>query len=267
MFLGINPSRREGEKRTAPDDNTNIGYLVCAHHFVPRGETFIKEIGGQSFELGIRPVLELSYDDDVLVYCFLQNGSVEDFKRFEIKYPKVVFQISNTNKYDFYNYFLFIRNKISEEYSSVTFFNDNVDLNSNLLAFVRKSSLLLNENIKIVGLGYNTHLTQSIFKKHFSPHVQTYGFTVCRHTFYAFSKKWFDKLDKAYLFPFYKILVCRMLEQGISKYILSAGNTISILKESCFYQYSRSNIYFDFYKDWPLKFGDSRYKSNNPFRF
>lgn len=245
----------------------NEEHLICVHHYVPRGVRFKKDIGGREFDLGVDVVFSLANINRFRVYCYLLGVSDAQLEEYKANYPRVFFFKQEINKFDFYSYFNFTKLPVYSEYSSVSFFNDNVDLKSDLESFVKQSSTLISNSIGIVGIGYNSNMTQSVFKTAFSPHIQTFGFTVSSSIFSLFAQKWYAALDSAYESTLFKAGVCRLLEQGISKYVLSKGLGMGIIKNKRVYVYKRRFRYFDLSNDWTLPRKDSRLFEKCPFRF
>lgn len=250
--------------------NNTSSFLVCVHHYVPRGIKYKKLLGNRVFDLGVDVVLKLSKYKNFKVYCYLLSCSKDNLAFYNSMYPNVTFILQKSNKYDFFSYLDFSNNDIYSNYDSVSYFNDNVDLNSDVVSFIIKSSQVVkndNNNLSLIGLGYNTRLTQSIFKNAFSPHIQTFGFTVETSIFKKFSLKWYKILKNSYTLPLFKAAVCRLLEQGISKFVLGKGYSIAVLKAHEMHCYRRRFFYLDLLCDWSLPRDDSRLHELYPFRF
>jgi len=251
------------------DSKSDEKHTVCIHHYVPLGLNYTKHIGGKDYVVGAQSILELSHLSSFDVFCVLLNPKGQNIDEYYQRYPAVKFIISQENRYDFDSYFKLTKLMANRPLRAISFFNDNVAVNSDVAAFVVKTNLIINLNrsIGMVGLGSNTVLTQSLFKKSFSPHVQTYGFTVQLELMIAFTSFWQPILKKAWIGKFFKIFVCRLLEQGLSKFILSSGHSLGFLRNGELKCYTRKYRCFDSEVDWPLGKGDYRITENSPFRF
>jgi len=244
-------------------------HIVCIHHYVPLGLSYTKHIGGKDYVVGAQCILELSHLSNFDVFCVLLNPKGQNIDEYYQRYPAVKFIVSQENKYDFDSYFKLTNLMANKPIKTISFFNDNVDVSSEVESFVIKANSIINSNksIGIVGLGSNTVLTQSLFKKSFSPHVQTYGFTIQLELMIAFTSFWQPILKKAWVGKFFKILVCRLLEQGLSKFILSSGYSLGFLRNGELKSYTRRYRCLDSEVDWPLGKGDYRITASSPFRF
>jgi hypothetical protein len=147
-------------------------------------------------------------------------------------------------------------------------FNDNVDYQSNIIGFVKSAKCsVVSSRIGMVGVGSSTFLTQSFFKKSFSPHIQTYGFFIKKSIFDNFTVdfKWFiTSIEPKFLL---KPAICRLLEQGLSKSVLLENHSLGFIQKNQLTKYRRRLKYLDLEKDWTSIAGDYRNSCPSPFLF
>ena len=157
------------------------------------------------------------------------------------QYPQIAFIGTNQDKFDFYSY-LKSTELLLGNFRLYFFVNDNLDLSSSFNSFLARALLRLNiRKTAIVGVGYNTYLTQSIFRRAFSPHIQTYGFLIKKEIFEAFvqDNRWYLKSRDVNFQK--KQSICRILEQGLSHFILRRGYSIHFCGSDYDFSYQRRN--------------------------
>ena len=126
---------------------------------------------------------------------------------------------------------------------------------------------VFNSSTGMIGVGSNTFLTQSFFKRSFSPHIQTYGFFIKKSIFDEFASdfKWFlTSIECNFLF---KSGLCRLLEQGLSKSALLGNHGLGFIQKNRLTTYRRRLKYLDLEKDWTGIAGDYRDSCPSPFLF
>ena len=216
-------------------ESEDIG--LCVHHFSERKLRFNKLINGMEFELGL---------EGIQAQC--------DISRFIDKSTE---EISKEYLFDFYTY---LSEELREDVG--VFINDNISLDFNLKDWKSLSLYLIKSlNVGLVGIGSNSFLTQSLlFPRFHAPHVQTYLFSIDRKIWNKFRLKmlWYRKVT-ALPWAIGKQLVCRILEQGITRDCLRAKRRIALVRENSVYIFS-SEAWNSRSDSWPLEKGDYRYK-------
>lgn len=218
---------------------------ICVHHYSKRNLRFDKVIHGNKFELGLEGICAQSS-----ISRFI-NKSSED--------------ISKEYLFDFYTY---LCEELREDVG--VFMNDNVSLDFNLKAWETLSLYLIKSlDVGLVGIGCNSFLTQSLFfPRQHAPHVQTYLFSIDRKIWNKFRLKmlWYRKVA-ALPSSIGKQLVCRILEQGVTRYCLRDSRRIALVRENNVYIFS-AEAWNSRSVSWPLEKGDYRYKvGEKAFKF
>ncbi len=248
-------------------EDLSLGIVI--HHYAPYGMSFKKKMSCNVYDVGLGHLLGQVNQCAYPSICYVADGSESYIQSLSRQFERIRF-VPITGKYfDFLSYFSgasFFQKKLQPNY--IAFFNDNIQENSDLESFIDFSVSALENNKKcaLVGRGSNTYLTQSLFKKSFSPHVQTFAWVTRSSFFYEFSKTRSAWLGSAFPNFFLKQLVCRLLEQGYSQWLLSRGNSIIVKQEDIIVNYYRRSRWFDTSVDWLGIHGDSRFKEKNPFQ-
>ena len=163
------------EKTITIENNLNKDFQVIIHHFAPFKLNHIKNINGRDFNLGLEGVL--NYLDTNNITCVVKVTESEPNYILELKkrFKSLNIEISKINLFDFGTY---ISNDLNQTYS--IFLNDNIAIDFDFELFLKSSFSIFKEyeNIGIIGLGSNSQLRISLFKKWFSPHVQTNIFMI-----------------------------------------------------------------------------------------
>ena len=147
--------------------------------------------------------------------------------------------------------------------------NDNIAIDFDMDIFLKTSFSIFRENksLGIIGIGSNNQLRISLFKRWFTPHIQTNVFIIKSEIMKDFIKinKWFLNLKK--LLPYSKHAICRQLEIGLSLHVLKSEKSLCFLQEENNFIYSRYHSALDFKSDWIGIDGDYRYYTkSNPFK-
>jgi hypothetical protein len=215
-------------------ERTSVG--LCVHHYSKRKLSFSKLLNESEFQLGLEGIACQSN-----ILKFIQKS--EEDKRKEYLF-------------DFYTY---LSEELSEDIG--VFMNDNISLEFNLKEWELLSTYLIKTmNIGLIGIGSNTFLTQSLFfPKWHAPHIQTYLFSVDREIWEKFRNKmfWYRRVT-ALPSSIGKQLVCRVLEQGVTRDCLRAGRRIALVRGDNVYVFS-PKAWNSKRISWPLEFGDYRY--------
>ena len=108
---------------------------------------------------------------------------------------------------------------------------------------------------------------ENFFKKSFSPHVQTYGFFISKSIFDEFVKEFNWYLTSKDLDFLLKSALCRLLEQGLSKFALHRNYGLGFIQRNRLIKYRRRLKFLDLKGDWTGVVGDYRYSCPSPFLF
>lgn len=261
-------SEKENSVRQKFDDCMLNDVCVVLHHYAPRGLSFWKTTGGTDYLVGVGVVLTQLKDAGLSVHCFVADASEDYLLELRHRFSEINFITTEGRKFDFFSYIQAPSLIDASDYKYYCMFNDNVDYQSNIVAFMKSAKRsMLSSSIGMIGVGSNTFLTQSFFKRSFSPHIQTYGFFIKKSIFdeFAAELKWFlTSIDCNVLL---KIGVCRLLEQGLSKFVLLRNYGLGFIQKSRLITYRRRLKYLDLKKDWTSISGDYRNKCPSPFLF
>lgn len=241
--------------------------LVVVHHFAPNGIKYQKKCLNRTHEVGVGIIFQQLNGLDIEVRCCVADSDDTYFESLKLQFPNIKFHKTNGEKYDFPSYFYGAR-FCNESHKYYCMFNDNVDVKSDIVGFIKAAkSSIDNINLGMVGVGSNTLLIQSIFRESFSPHIQTYGFLVEKQLFEEFSARyeWYQHSWEPKFFR--KQGLCRLLEQGLSKYILSKELGLGFIQMGKLITYTRRSKWFDLHKDWIGIYGDWRGVAESPFLF
>ena len=241
---------------------------IVIHHFSPYGLSFSKQIGNQKFEVGVDSILKEAEQSPFSVFCYVADSTESYFKELQASYPNVNFIRTKGERFDFNSYFESTNLDSYSDFEYIAFFNDNVQEGSNLTRFLLDGVKAMKQNPQyaIAGIGTNTNLTQSVFRRSFSPHIQTYAWLTKAKEFKKFAKRRQIWLKKSYSKPLLKQLICRLFEQGYSKWLLLRGFGLLVIRDKKVFSYIRQNRFFDRRNAWPLDLGDSREVVTNPFK-
>lgn len=247
--------------------NESIGIVV--HHFAPYGRAFVKTLGGREYSVGINNLLPQVNMSGVRAICYVAGA--QDKSYIEIlknEYSNIKFEQVSGERYDFESYFKGAGYFQTQGVKFLAFFNDNVEEGSNFLEFIRYSLAVLSNNKKcaLLGIGTNTYLTQSLFKKSFSPHIQTYAWVTRAECFMEFAVKRLKWLETSWDKPMLKQLICRLFEQGYSRWLLYRGYLFVVKNGNSSFGYRRTLKWFDFISHWNGYLGDSRHLKAHPFQ-
>lgn len=216
--------------------SSDIG--LCVHHFSEKTLRFNKLINGMEFELGLQGIHTQS-----------------DISRFINK------RIEDRSKEYLFDFYTYLAEELREDVG--VFINDNVSLDFNLKEWESLSQYLIKSlNVGLVGIGCNTFLTQSLlFPRLHAPHVQTYLFSIDSKIWnkYRLKMLWFRKVTSLPS-AFGKQLVCRILEQGITRDCLRANRRIALVRENDVHIFS-AEAWKSKSKSWPLERGDYRHQA------
>ena len=241
---------------------------IVLHHYAPRGLSFWKTAADGDHFVGIGTVLKQLNDTGLIVTCFVADAAEGYIQELRRRFGGVIFWPSVGRKYDFYSY---LKTPYLEETDSCKYycmFNDNVDCQSNIIEFMQSAKLsMADSRLGMVGVGSNTYLTQSLFKKSFSPHVQTYGFFIRKNIFDEFVKEFNWYLTSKDLDILLKSAVCRLLEQGLSKFALHSNYGLGFIQGNRLIKYRRRLKFLDLKGDWAGVVGDFRNSCPSPFLF
>jgi hypothetical protein len=241
---------------------------IVLHHYAPRGLSFSKSAGGADYFVGVGVVLDQLKDQGLSVNCFVADATEDYLLKLKHRFPKFNFIATEGKKYDFFSYLKAPDIAASNDYKYYCMLNDNVDYKSNIIEFMKSAKCsMANSRIGMVGVGSNTFLTQSFFKKSFSPHIQTYGFFIKKNIFDKFATdfKWFlTSLESKMLL---KSAICRLLEQGLSKSVLIESYSLGFIQKNRLTTYRRRLKYLDIEKDWNSTTDDYRNSCASPFLF
>ena len=239
--------------------------LIIIHHYAKTGTKFVKATRSGNHRVGVEYILNQVLNNNLNCICFVEDSSINYFNDLNKGFPSITFVNSHEKKFDFPSY-LQAKKYSSNKIRYYCMLNDNFDKNSNIISFISSGlNLVVNHNIGLVGVGSNSYVTQSLFKFGFKPHVQTYAYLCESRTFDSFSKK-FDWFLKSYNNNFYfKQMVCRILEQGLSDFYLKSGKGIAFIQGNNLIKYFRRNKFLDFKKDWTGISGDYRHNNDSPF--
>ena len=240
---------------------------ILLHHYAPYGIKYEKRFKEKIHVVGIGAVLHQLRHSGLQVNCFVADADADYFATLQSTFSFVNFINTSGEKYDFRSY-LNAPTLVNEGCSYYCMFNDNVGYESDILSFVRGAKQsIVGLDLGVIGVGSNTYLTQSVFKNSFSPHVQTYGFLVRRELFDLFAIKFQWYLNSCELKFLLKPALCRVLEQGLSKFILKNKFGLGFLQNSVLITYRRRFYFLDLKKDWYGELGDSREVCEKPFVF
>lgn len=222
---------------------TSVG--LCVHHYSKKKLSFIKRLNESEFQLGLEGIACQSN-----ILKFIQKSEEDERKEY---------------LYDFYTY---LSEELLEDIG--VFMNDNISLDFNLKEWEFLSNYLIKiMNVGLIGIGSNTFLTQSLFfPKWHAPHIQTYIFSVDRDIWEKFRNKmfWYRRVT-ALPSSIGKQLICRVLEQGVTRDCLRAGRRIALVRGDNVYVFS-SKAWNSKRTSWPLELGDYRYSvGEEAFRF
>lgn len=241
---------------------------VVLHHYAPRGLSFFKSAGGRKYLVGIGIVLEQLKDTKLSVNCFVAEATDDYLLELKRNFKEVNFIPSKGKKYDFFSYIQASSLIDSFNCKYYCMFNDNIDHQSNVIEFMKSAKRSVNNSrLGMIGVGSNTFLTQSFFKRSFSPHIQSYGFFIKKNIFDKFASdfNWFlSSLEFQFLL---KSSLCRLLEQGLSKYVLKRNHGLGFIQKQQLTTYRRRLKYLDLKKDWNNITGDYRNNCSSPFLF
>ena len=241
VFLILNFRKRNkiSEQHFVYIMERNVGQKrvgLCVHHYSKRNLRFSKSLNGEDFELGLEGVI-----NQANISKFIEKSDRD---------------IGKEHLFDFYTY---LSEDLGEEIG--VFMNDNISLDFNLKEWELLSRYLITDmNIGLIGIGSNTFLTQSLFfPKVHAPHIQTYLFSIHREIWKKYREKmlWYTTLTSLPTL-IGKQLVCRVLEQGVTRECLRAGKRIALVRGDNVYIFS-SKAWHSKYTSWPLEFGDYRY--------
>lgn len=267
-FVGRKGQKKENFVPQNFDDCVLNDVCVVLHHHAPRGLSFWKSAGGADYLVGVGVVLEQLKDTGLSVNCFVADASEDYLLELRNRFSEINFIATAGNKYDFLSYLK--APKLADTYKCKYYcmFNDNVDSQSNIVEFMKSAKRsVVSSSIGMIGVGSNTFLTQSFFKRSFSPHIQTYGFFIKKSIFDKFGAdfRWFltSKESKLLL----KSALCRLLEQGLSKSVLLGNHGLGFIQKNHLITYRRRLRHLDLEKDWTSIAGDYRNSCPSPFLF
>lgn len=267
-FFGRKEPEKENSVRQNFDDCVLNDVCVVLHHHAPRGLSFWKSAGGADYLVGVGVVLEQLKDTGLSVNCFVADASEDYLLELRHRFSEINFIATAGNKYDFVSYLKAPNLVDTSNCKYYCMFNDNVDYQSNIVEFMKSAKRsVVSSSIGMVGVGSNTFLTQSFFKKSFSPHIQTYGFFIKKTIFDKFAAefKWFiTSIEPEVLL---KSALCRLLEQGLSKSVLLGNHGLGFIQKKRLTTYRRRLKYLDLEKDWVSTAGDYRNICPSPFLF
>ena len=241
--------------------------LVVVHHFAPNGIKYQKNCLNRNHKVGVGIIFEQLNSLDIEVHCLVADSDDTYFESLQLQFPNIKFHKTNGEKYDFPSYFYGVRFR-KESHNYYCMFNDNVDVKSDIVEFIKAAKSAIDKlNLGMVGVGSNTFLIQSVFRKSFSPHIQTYGFLVEKQLFEEFSARyeWYQQSWEPKFFR--KQGLCRILEQGLSKHILAKQRGLGFIQRGKLLTYIRRFKWFDLHKDWVGVYGDWRGVGESPFLF
>ena len=243
---------------------------IFIHHYAPRGLSSKKTIGNKTYKVGIGNILKQAQSLNLDCWVYVADSDNDYYAELTSKYPSLKFFKTNSACLDFGSYIEGAKKELIEPNSKLKYYcmmNDNIDIESNLKTFLYNSvsSLKRIPSLCLVGVGTNTEVRQSILQKAFHPHIQTFCFVVEKNMFNKFLK--INDIEKIKSKKFFKKqIICRIFEQGLSSFILKRGLSFGIFKDKQIILYNRTIRLMDLKKDWPIMDGDSRIKSNNPFK-
>ncbi len=252
------------EQKIIIDNNLIENFQVIIHHFAPRTLNYTKTINGRDFELGLEKVLFFLNSINIPCVLNVTDSKPEYIKGLKQKYKSIRIEDSKINMYDFKTY---LDSDLHQPFS--TFLNDNIAIDFNMDIFLKTSFSIFRDNksLGIVGIGSNSQLRISLFKRWFTPHIQTNVFIIKSELMKDFIKinKWF--LNSKKLLPYSKHAICRLLEIGLSLHVLKSEKSLCFLQEENNFIYSRYHSTLDFKSDWIGIDGDYRYYTkSNPYK-
>ena len=241
---------------------------IVLHHYAPRGLSFWKSAGSVSYVVGIGIILDQLKDASLSVNCFVADASEDYLMELRNRFIDINFIATKGSKFDFYSYIQASKLINTANCKYYCMFNDNVDYQSNIIEFMQSAKLSMTDSrLGMIGVGSNTFLTQSFFKKSFSPHVQTYGFFISKSIFDEFVKEFNWYLTSKDLDFLLKSALCRLLEQGLSKFVLHKNYGLGFIQRNRIIKYRRRLKFLDLKGDWAGVAGDYRNSSPSPFLF